>query len=93
MSDENQGMGIIFHSGSYDRVQHGLSIAAIASAFEQKVKTFWTFWSLLSLKKGEESYFELDEEAEKHKEALEEHLKKGIYRISITSLVVLKSWE
>lgn len=77
MSDENRGLGIIFHSGSYDRVQHGLSIAAVASAFEQNVKTFWTFWSLLSLKKSEESYFELDEEAEKYKELLEEHLERG----------------
>ena len=77
MTDENRGLGIIFHSGSYDRVQHGLSIAAVASAFEQKVITFWTFWSLDCLKKSEESYFKLDEEAEKHKEVLEDHLEKG----------------
>jgi len=77
MSDENRGLGIVFHSGSYDRVQHGLSIAAIAAAFEQKVITFWTFWSLECLKKSEKSYFKLDEEAEKHRGDLEQHLEKG----------------
>ena len=76
--DENiKGLGIIFHSGSFDRVYNGLSIAATALALEQDVKFFFTYWSLTHLKKDQPSKIYLDKEAENFRPILEEAKEKG----------------
>jgi peroxiredoxin family protein len=46
MAPEPKGLGIIFHSGSYDRFHHGMSIALVAAALGVKVRFFFTFWAL-----------------------------------------------
>lgn len=51
------GLGIIFHSGSYDRVHHGLSLALAAGAIGGPVKLFFTYWALEWLKKNNPSSF------------------------------------
>jgi len=71
------GLGIIFHSGSYDRVYNGLSIAQANLALGWKVLFFFSYWSLEYLKKGGDSYFQLNKEAEYKKDILKKHIKKG----------------
>ena len=76
--DENiKGLGIILHSGSFDRIYNGLSIAATALALEQDVKFFFTYWSLTYLKKDQPLEIILDEEAEKFRPILEKAKEKG----------------
>lgn len=43
---EKEGMALIFHNGSYDRVYHGLSIALAALALGREVRCFFTYWAL-----------------------------------------------
>lgn len=45
------GMAIIFHSGSYDRLNHGLSIALAASALGKPTKLFFSYYALEYLRK------------------------------------------
>jgi peroxiredoxin family protein len=77
MVDNLKGLGIIFHSGSFDRIYNGLSIAATALALEQDVKFFFTYWSLSYLKKDQPSEIILDKEAEEHRLILEKAINKG----------------
>lgn len=77
MDDKIKGLGIIFHSDSFDRIYNGLSIAATALALEQEVKFFFTYWSLTYLKKNQPSELILDKEAEKHRSILESAIEKG----------------
>lgn len=77
MDDSIKGLGIIFHSGSFDRVYNGLSIAATALALEQNVKFFFTYWSLTYLTKNQPSEIILNKEAEKHRLILETAIDKG----------------
>ncbi len=51
MEAERSGLGIIFHSGSYDRIQHGMAIGLAALALGREVKLFFTYWALEYLKK------------------------------------------
>ena len=76
MDRENKGLSIIFHSGSYDRVYHGFSIALVALALGRVVQCFFTYWALEYLVKGK-LVFQLNEEGQAHKKILEEHMKKG----------------
>lgn len=59
-------MAIIFHSGSYDRLQHGLYIAQSALVLGREVRLFFTYWSLLYLRKDGPPPFYLDGEAAFH---------------------------
>lgn len=77
MSAPQQGLGIIFHSGSHDRVAHGLSIAIAARALGRDVRLFFTYWALEHLKKKEAASLKLDGEARKHKELIEKKTEKG----------------
>lgn len=45
-------LSIIFHSGSFDKVSHGLSIALAGGAMERKVLLFFTYDALGCLVKG-----------------------------------------
>lgn len=76
MQTESKGLSIIFHSGSYDRVYHGFSIALVALALGKEVRCFFTYWSLKYLVKGKK-FFLLNEEGQTHKQILEDHMKKG----------------
>jgi peroxiredoxin family protein len=41
-----KGLGIILHSGSYDHVHHGLSVALTALALDREVRLLFTYWAL-----------------------------------------------
>lgn len=56
MIEKISGMAIIFHSGDYDRLQHGLHIAQAASALGREVRLFFTYAALLYLKKDDFSF-------------------------------------
>ncbi len=88
LNKNEKGLGIILHSGSYDRVYHGLTIAATASAMEQEVKLFFTYWSLEYLKKRESFNLRLDSEGIKYKNNLEKFMEKGHLQ-KISELITL----
>lgn len=71
------GLGIIIHSGSYDRIYHGLSLALAALALGREVKVFFSYWSLEYLKKKAQADISLDKEAERHKEIIERNIERG----------------
>jgi peroxiredoxin family protein len=73
---KREGLGIIFHSGSYDRIYHGLSLARVALALDREVILFFTHWALEYLRKGKPPLFKLDEEGETYRVKLEENIKK-----------------
>lgn len=77
---DERGLGIIFHSGSYDRVYHGLAIALTASALGREVKMFFTYWALEHLRRERTESLYLDNEAEDHRGIVESNLEKGHMR-------------
>ncbi len=90
MEPEKKGLGIIFHSGSFDRLHHGMSIALAALALDRKVRFLFTFWALEYLKKeGPPTW---DDEVDKeehlsHIQTIKENIKKG-HLESISELIV-----
>lgn len=77
MTTNTKGLAIIFHSGSYDRLYHGLSLALAASALGRQVRLFFTYWALGCMKKNEPSSFNLDREAQAHQEIIDKNIKAG----------------
>ena len=74
---EKKGLGIIFHSGSYDRIHHGFSIALAALALGRETKLFFSYWALEYLKKEGPPKLKLDSEAEEAKKMIEKNRKRG----------------
>lgn len=62
---ERKGLGIIFHSDSYDRVCHGLSIALAGLALGREVKLFFSYDSLRYLGKDTLLHSDGNKEIEK----------------------------
>lgn len=77
MSIEKKGLAIIFHSGAYDRLYHGLSIALAALALGRDVKLFFTYWALEYLRRGKKDTFELQIQDEAQRKIIENHISKG----------------
>jgi len=77
MDKGRKGLAIMFHSGSYDRIYHGLSIALAALALGREVRFFFTYWALEYLRRDKSSLLKLDKEGEVHRNILEENIKKG----------------
>lgn len=80
MTENLDGLGIIFHSGSFDRINHGLVLALTAQAFDKEVVLFFTHWSIQYLKKENPKTLELDEEGKSNKELINQHLEKGHFK-------------
>lgn len=74
---KKKGLGVIFHSGSYDRLYHGFSLALAASALGREVRLFFSYWALEYLKKDGLAGLQLDNEGRKHKEILEKNIERG----------------
>lgn len=70
-------MGIIFHSGSFDRLYHGFSLALAALSLGKEIKCFFTYWALEYLKREQPIEFNIDCEAEHHKDILKKNIEKG----------------
>ena|SRR3989338_3680692 len=77
MEKDKKALAIIFHSGSYDRLYHGLSIVLAGLALGREVKFFFTFWALEYLKQDNQISFKLDKEASKYEKILEKNIKAG----------------
>lgn len=77
MEAKEKGLGIIFHSSSYDRIYHGLSIALTTLVLGREAKLFFTYWALEYLKQDKRTSFFLDKEAEVHREILGKSIKAG----------------
>jgi|GEM_PF-577069 peroxiredoxin family protein len=78
----SNNLAIIFHSGTYDRVNHGLSLALASLAMGNKVRMFFTHLSLKYLIKNEsESDFmallTFSEDDEYYKTRFENFLREG----------------
>ncbi len=82
----NKGLGIIFHSGSFDRLYHGISVALAALAMGWETKFFFTYWSLEYLKKGSNVSLKLDSEGEDNRGILEKNIKMG-HMMNISELL------
>ena len=74
---DKKGLAIIFHSGSFDRLYHGLSLALSALALGREVRLFFTYWALEYLKKDQPAALKLDEEAMAQRGLLEKHIERG----------------
>lgn len=70
-------LSIILHSGSFDRIQHGLSIALAGGAMGRKVLLFFTYDALRCLVKGKVD--------EKIKEPLAQAKRLGVQIYACTS--------
>lgn len=77
MDKDRKGLGIIFHSGSYDRIYHGLSIALTALALGRRVKLFFTYWALEYLRRDTSPTVSLNKEGEHYQRVIEDHIEKG----------------
>ena len=71
---DKKGLGIIFHSGAYDRIYHGFSIALAALALGRDVRLFFSYWALEYLKKKGPPVFELESGSKMHKEIIADHV-------------------
>jgi len=87
MAEDKRGVGIIFHSGSYDRLSHGLSIALAALALGRPVRFFFTYWALPYLRRGGDLHFHLDSEAQDYQQSIKKNLEQGHWE-KISDLIV-----
>ncbi len=71
-----KNISIIFHSGSYDRVNHGLSIALSTLLMGGKARLYFTHSSLKYLKRGKKS-ITLPNEDEDYKERYMKSIENG----------------
>lgn len=79
-------MVIVFHSGSYDRLQHGLHIAQTALVLGREVRLFFTYWSLPYLRKDGSPHFYLDIEASFYEKILKRNTSED-FRERINDLI------
>jgi peroxiredoxin family protein len=77
MSEEQRGLGIILHSGAYDRLSHGLSIALAASALGRKVQLFFTYEATEHLKRGGAPPFHLTSPDSDFAKSFQKNLEQG----------------
>jgi peroxiredoxin family protein len=77
MAEDKRGLAIIFHSGSFDRLHQGFSVALAALALGRPVRLFFSYWAFRYLKRGEDSYFYLDSEARDYQAILQKGLERG----------------
>lgn len=77
MKSGPHGLSIIFHSGFFDRIYHGLSIAITAQAMGSQTKFFFTYWALKYLQKTKKDLQDLVEGDKLHKEIIEKQKSKG----------------
>jgi peroxiredoxin family protein len=77
MDKERKGLAIILHSGSYDRIYHGLSIASTALALGREVKLFFTYWTLEYLRRVKSPALRLDKESEDYRAVIENSIERG----------------
>lgn len=80
------GLGVIFHSRSFDRVTGGLSIALAAAALGRDVRLLFTYWAIEYIKKGGREEIYLDEEAKRYSGSITKGLERGHLR-QISSLI------
>ncbi len=77
MPEGRKGLSVIFHSGSYDRVYNGLTVALTAAAQGRPTRLFFTYWSIDILMKSAGLPLALDKEATDHKDVVEENIEAG----------------
>lgn len=77
MAADKKGLAVIFHSGSYDRLYHGLSLSLAALALGREARFFFTYWALDCLRKSRPFPYELDPEARAHQEILDRNMARG----------------
>ena len=88
MNSGKVNLAIIFHSGSFDRIYNGLSIALTELSLGRNAKLLFTYWSLEYLRRDNSSILNLDREAEKYKSIIEKNIENGHFE-PISELFVL----
>ncbi|WP_202319306.1 hypothetical protein [Archaeoglobus neptunius] len=67
--------GIIIHSGEWDRIYHGFSIASVLASMGEETQVFLSYWALKNLCRGYEVF-----ESEEAEREIREGMKKGIVK-------------
>lgn len=83
---ENRGLGIIFHSGSFDRLYHGFSLSLTALSLGREVKLFFTYWALEYLRRNNPIDFLINSEVKRHEEILKRNKERG-HILEISELI------
>ena len=77
IDNDRKRLAIIFHSGSFDRIYNGLSIALTALSIGRNVKLLFTYWSLEYVRRDNSSILNLYMEDEKYKNIIKKNIEKG----------------
>jgi peroxiredoxin family protein len=77
MNNDRKKLAIIFHSGSYDRIYNGLTVALSALALGRPVTVLFTYWSLEHVRRDKPPSFSLDGETERHRGIIQKNIKQG----------------
>ncbi|OGW78488.1 MAG: hypothetical protein A3I73_05610 [Omnitrophica bacterium RIFCSPLOWO2_02_FULL_45_16] len=77
MKAGKEGMALIFHSGSYDRIYHGLSIALAALALGRETRCFFTYWALEYVKKDRGPDLQLNDEGKAQEKLIRKSIADG----------------
>ena len=77
MAERKRGLGIIFHSGSYDKIYQGMEIALTALALERRVHLFFSYWALEYLRSDTDSKKKIENEPENLQKLFMDGLKSG----------------
>lgn len=77
MDAETRGLAIIFHSGSYDRIYHGIEIALTALSLGRGVRLFFSYWALEYLRSDTDPMKKIVNESEHRQRIMIDGIEKG----------------
>ena len=77
MDNTRKKLSIIFHSGSYDRVYDGLTVALTALAIGRSVTVLFTYWSLEYICRDKSNALSLDREAGHYRAVIQKNIDQG----------------
>ena len=77
MDEDRRELGIVLHSGSYDRVYNALLVALTALALGREVRLLFTYWALEYLQRKRPRGLRLDIEAKEHRRMIEKNIAQG----------------
>ena len=77
MDEDRRDLGIVLHSGSYDRVYNALLVGLTALALGRQVRLLFTYWSLEYLLRDRPKDLPLDLEAKEHRRIIEKNIAQG----------------
>lgn len=77
MGEEKRGLGIIFHSGTYDHIYQGIEIALTALALGRRVRLFFSYWALEYLRRDTDPMKKIEKEPEYRQRIIMDGMENG----------------